>query len=291
MHSKLEAGERWALLDCDDVLLDYIGGFTSFVMRVKQLKSITNPDSWDMAGWLGMNGEESASLINQFNDTDIGFERLKPVQGAIDGVRMLKTFGFRTAIITSSSVSPSSVERRARNVTAVFGDLIDRLHIVPLGQSKQDILLSYKNAIWVEDNVKNAAIGAATGHRAFLLPANHNQKVHGLSIPDPGVIHVSGWEEIVAHAVGLIPDVRSGLGVRESSLRALEKASETAGHKAWTPRNPESEAMKRLVELGVVLLTRHPNRRPTAELTSIGFSVLGLDPEPEPETDEPDFEI
>lgn len=293
MHAKLEAGDRWALFDCDDSLVDYIGGFGAFASRVLKRKLIGRPDSWDLSGWLGVSQVETISLINQFNDRDIGFEKLKPVPFAVEGVRLLKAYGFNTAIVTSSSVSPSSVERRARNVSTVFGDLIDRLHIVPLGQSKRDILRSYTNSIWVEDHVENASIGAGLGHRAFLLPAGHNARVHGLVSPPPGVIHVRSWEEIVTQAVRLLPDARAQIGVREASLRALEKASEAAGHKAWTPRNPDSDAMRRLADMGVVLLTAHPNRKPTAELTSVGFAVLGIDPTPEPEAeaDGPDFEI
>lgn len=291
MHKELESGERWALLDCDDVLVDYVGGFKAFLERTLKRKLNGVPSSWGMDEWIGVHKDEVRDLIFQFNDTDIGFESLKPIKGAVKGLKILRAFDFKTAIVTSSSVHPYSVERRARNVRSVFGDLIDRLHIVPLGQSKRDILMTYTNAIWVEDNVGNAAVGAELGHRAFLMPAGHNKSVHGLGVSDPGVIHVNGWKELLPEVVKLIPDVRHSIGVREASLNALVRASEETGHGSWTPRNAQSEAMKKLVEHGVVSLTQHENRKPTAELTAIGFAVLGINPNPDVPAYNTEFDI
>lgn len=290
MLNKLAEGERWALLDCDDVLVDWIGGFQKFVSGLRGTAISTRPDSWDLSRWLGVLPGDVTKLINRFNETDRGFESLAAISGAHRGVSTLRAFGYRTAIITSSSVHPSSVERRARNVSAVFGDLIERLHIVPLGESKEHVLKSYSNAIWVEDNPKNAEMGARMGHRAFLMRASHNVDVHGVE-RQSGVAHVHGWDDLTPMAVSLLPDPRAAIGVREASLRALEKASEAANHGQWTPRNPDSDAMRRLVECGVVNLTVHPHRRPTAELTGVGFAALGISPAPRPAEEAPEFEI
>lgn len=290
MHEKLADGERWALLDCDDVLVDWIGGFQRFVSGVRGAEISTRNDSWDMTKWLNLPHEEVMKLINRFNETDRGFESLAAISGAQRALTTLRAFGYRLAIITSSSVHPSSVERRARNVSSLYGDLVERLHIVPLGETKEHVLAGYSNAIWVEDNPKNAELGARLGHRSFLMRASHNGNVHGVQ-DQKGVIHVHGWEDLTPLAIRVIPDPRAAIGVREASLRALEKASEAANHGQWTPRNPESEAMRRLIECGVVNLTNHPHRRPTAELTAVGFAALGISPAPRLVEDAPEFEI
>lgn len=289
-HTKLSDGERWALLDCDDVLVDWIGGFRKFVSGITGKILRERPDSWDMSGWLGIPKQDVHGLINRFNETDRGFESLSAIDGAHEALNTLRAFGYRTAIITSSSVHPSSVERRARNVSALFGDLIERLHIVPLGESKEHVLAAYRNAVWVEDNPSNAQMGADLGHRAFLLRAGHNVNVHGVREQE-GVVHVSGWDDLTPLLVSVLPDPRSAIGVREASLRALEKASAAANHGQWTPRNPEGEAMRRLIECGVVNLTRHPNRKPTAELTRVGFAALGITPTVTDPEEVPEFEI
>lgn len=290
MHEKLEEGERWALLDCDDVLVDWIGGFSNFVSGLRGQRIITRPDSWDMSGWLSLPETEVRGLVNRFNETERGFEALTAIEGAHRALTTMKAFGYRLAIITSSSVHPSSVERRARNVSTLYGDLIERLHIVPLGESKEHVLTAYRNAIWVEDNPKNAELGARLGHRAFLMKACHNGHVHGVAEQE-GVVHVEGWHDLTPLAISVIPDPRAAIGLREPTLRVLEKASETANYGPWTPGNPESESMRRLVECGVVSLTSHPNRRPTAELTSVGFAALGITPAPRAPEEAPEFDI
>lgn len=287
---KLKEGEKWALLDCDDVLLDWIGGFGEFLKAAKGLAIEGRPDSWDMSKWSGVSSEKTVGFINEFNTGDVGFEKLKPMTGAVESIRNLKEFGFNIAIITSSSVSPSSVERRARNINMVFGDMIDKLHIVALGTSKEDILKGYENAIWVEDNVKNARLGASLGHKSFLIKAGHNLNAH----EDPenaDVTCVDDWHHLMPEIIRLVPDAQSALGIREASIRALHRASEAADYGPWTPRNPESETMNKLVRAGVVNLTKHANKRPSAELTDIGFAALGIDPRDQEHDNDVDFEI
>lgn len=205
MHKELESGERWALLDCDDVLLDYIEGFSFFLSQRLGRPVVGRPQSWALESWIGVDANDVLPLMNAFNDTDEGFGQLKAIQGAVEGVLKLRDLGFKIAIITSSSGDPVSKARREHNVTAIFGNLIDDLHIVNLGQSKSDILQSYTNAIWVEDNVKNAHLGARCGHRAFLLLASHNQDVHGKMTPKPGVVHAQSWADIVDRVADIMP--------------------------------------------------------------------------------------
>lgn len=288
-HEKLEDGECWALLDCDDVLVDWVGGFRNFISDITGKKITTRPDSWDMSGWLQMPESEVRQLINRFNETENGFEALTAIRGAQKALSTLKAFGFKIAIITSSSVHPASVERRARNVTSLYGNMVERLHIVPLGQTKKYVLNDYKNAIWVEDNPGNAELGASLGHRAFLLEVSHNVNVHS-GEPKSGVVHVKDWDDLLPMAVSLLPDPRAATKLRDASLKALEKASEASDHGQWTPRNPDSDAMKRLLECGMITLTPHPNRKPTAELTAVGAAILGIDVAPKKES-EAEFEI
>ena len=98
---KLKEGEKWALLDCDDVLLDWIGGFGEFLKAAKGLAIEGRPDSWDMSKWSGVSSEKTVGFINEFNTGDVGFEKLKPMTGAVESIGISKSSG-----LTSPSSPP-----------------------------------------------------------------------------------------------------------------------------------------------------------------------------------------
>lgn len=167
---------RWALFDYDDVLVDYLGGVAPFASSRLGRDLIGLPRSWNLAEWMGGTPDEALDVITAFNEQSCAFGNLRAKDGAVDILTAVRGFGYETAVITSSSVAPLSVARRALNCDALFGGLVSRLHIVPLGETKEHVLRSYpEGSLWFEDNPRNAIIGAEAGHRAFLVDMPNNE--------------------------------------------------------------------------------------------------------------------
>lgn len=195
----------WVLLDCDDVKLDFIGrssrdhetpsGFAGYLREVHGIETQGRPGGWGMTDWLGHDPAAARAMIEDFIERHDGFGRLEPVEGAVEAISALRAIGYRIASITSCSRNPEPRVRRLGNLQAIFGDAIERLHMVGLGESKIEVLSAYPPSIWVDDNPGNAEAGARLGHRSLLFPAAHN--VPAWESPAPGVEPIRGWADVV----------------------------------------------------------------------------------------------
>lgn len=187
---------RHLLVDCDDVLLDWIGGFADWV----RLNHGLNPDEdgpgdWDMSTWLGIPQARSLELVHQFNASE-AFGELQPRLDAGILVPSLARQGFKLTVITSCSAAMAVVERRKMNLYRAFGPIFDRIICLPLMESKAATLGMFERCIWVEDNYRNALMGAAMGHRTIVMRRPHN-----LSHEDEGrddIEWMNNWSDIVS---------------------------------------------------------------------------------------------
>jgi FMN phosphatase YigB (HAD superfamily) len=178
--------------DVDDVLLDWLGGFRSFLKVNHGIE--TDPDgpgTWSLDAWVG---RPAAALVRQFNSS-VHFERLEPTQGAIDLIKSLQ--GRTLRVITSCNVDGSFQikEARQRNLLGVFGNAFKHVHILDLGQSKRKVLEEIPKGVWVEDNYFHAIDGANAGHETYLLRTSHNR---GLAA-HPKIKRVDSLSELVSH--------------------------------------------------------------------------------------------
>ena len=189
------------LFDCDDVLLDLIGGFGHWLRNEKGLKTNGDrPDDWNMSNWMGVSYEKSMEFIAEHNNTSENFGLLEPVPGAVKGVHGLYEQGYDLVIVTAYSTEPVCVRRRHENLDRVFGDVFSAVHCVPLGTKKTDYLRMYDPTTWVEDNYKNAILGKQEGHTPIILRQPHNEKFEA---EDPDGAHwVSEWSEIESLVYG-----------------------------------------------------------------------------------------
>lgn len=163
------------LLDCDDVLLDWIGGFRAYVHAAEGvIPTAPAPSSWDMSEWLGLTSERTVELIQEFNSHH-WFGHLEARADALRCVAALKNMGHRLTVLTSCSDDPAIVGRRRRNLERAFGNVFEAIICLPLGQSKAPWLGILEKGIWVEDNYKNGLAGNAAGHKTFMLRRSHNR--------------------------------------------------------------------------------------------------------------------
>lgn len=162
------------ILDCDDVLLDWLDGFKNFVSAVECRRIEGLPSSWDMSTWLGLTPAASREMIAQFNHSS-RFAALKACPNAVENVAALKEMGHRLTVLTSCSDHAVVVARRKINLEQIFGDVFEQVICLPLGESKKKWLGILERGLWIEDNYGHAVSGHDCGHKSFMVRRSHNR--------------------------------------------------------------------------------------------------------------------
>lgn len=194
-------GSQSIYLDCDDVILDFLPSFISFVRSRGFDPDPSGPGSFDMAPWLGVSRTEVFSLIKSFNEgEDTGFDRMDPIIGAVESISKIREMGFDISIVSSFSDCKKAIQRREDNLSRIFGhDAFRKIIGLPLGQSKSSFLQSCSTGIFIDDLLPNVIDGHDAGHRAILFGAHHNQFLwsdpHYKRITDRGIRASRNWNE------------------------------------------------------------------------------------------------
>ena len=189
------------LLDCDDVLLNWLDGFRKYCAS-KLGKEICDrgPKDWVMDEWLGTEPHETIQLIQEFNSSE-EFGNLDPVKGAPP---ILKATALHTQVrmhvITSCSSDWDTVEMRKANLKQHYGDIFDSVHCLDLGQPKDKILHSFSPCVWFEDNIKHALAGVRFGHKVFMRQTSHNLR-HKEEAEAAGITWFDDWRKIHLAAI------------------------------------------------------------------------------------------
>lgn len=162
------------LLDCDGVLLDYVGGFRSFLVREHGVTpSPEGPESFNI--WAGLEEDALTALIRAFNAGDgTGFENLPALPGAVSAIRKMFDEGLDLRVVTSCSNDPKVARNRLDNLERVFGPVFQEIDCLSLGAGKAEALRRHPISDWVEDNVQNAVCGLKAGHRPHLVRQSWN---------------------------------------------------------------------------------------------------------------------
>ncbi|ARB06132.1 phosphoglycolate phosphatase [Dinoroseobacter phage vB_DshS-R5C] len=188
------------LLDCDDVLLNWLDGFRKYVAAKRGVEICERgPTDWVMDEWLGTEPHETIQLIEEFNASP-AFGKLEPVEGAQDAIRMMgvmSDYHVRMHVITSCSSDWATVEMRKTNLREHYGfNTFDSVHCLDLGQSKESILHAFDApCLWIEDNIKNALLGVKAGHRVVMRQTSHNVR-HRADAESAGIVWIEHWNEL-----------------------------------------------------------------------------------------------
>lgn len=171
------------IFDCDDVLLDWLGGFVKFLKANGYDVNPAGPNEWAMGSWIGCSNAEAKHLVEMFNASP-GFGQLQSCEGAAYAVWSLRDAGHTMSVVTSCGESLELKQARRANIHRVFDrngeGAFNRLTILPLGASKFDVLQSYARSHdtttlrFVEDNFENAKAGIANGIISYCLRRPHN---------------------------------------------------------------------------------------------------------------------
>ncbi len=181
------------VLDCDDVLLDWLGGFRNWASEHLGRKIEGMPDDWHMETWLGVTEDVCVEMIREHNASE-AFGNLKAVPGARKVVNRWARF-YNLHVVTSCSSDPQTVRMRKDNLHREFGDVFDAIHCLDLGQPKDKLLQAFRpGSTWIEDNYKNAMLGAKVGLQPFMRERPHNLQFRELK--DDGVVWFKEWTEL-----------------------------------------------------------------------------------------------
>jgi len=187
---------KTVLLDCDDVLLNWLEGFKAHCSStLERYICPRGPQEWVLDDWLGTDPQHTARLIKDFNSSR-AFGDLPPVEGAEPAIASLYEGGARLHVVTSCSSDWFTVQMRKANLQKHFGDVFDSVICLDLGQSKEQILRAFNPpCIWVEDNLKNALIGVRAGHKTFMRQTSHNSRQRSDASAN-GITWFTHWGEL-----------------------------------------------------------------------------------------------
>lgn len=161
------------LLDVDDVLLDWTGGFRDFLIANT---SLNPPKEWPHGGtlseWLGIGAAQVDSLVTRFNSSPF-FARLDPCPGALYAIKTFRDLGLDITVITSCGKSVTGARRQ--NLRDVFGGDMG-VFVLELHEPKFGYLAQFDPAIWVEDRFSEALSGDVCGHDAYCFRRPHNTR-------------------------------------------------------------------------------------------------------------------
>jgi hypothetical protein len=200
MQTSIARPEKLILVDCDDVLLDWLSGFRDFCSHALGRKIEGFPGEWKMHSWLEIEPDDVKRLILEFNDGAPEFGALPPTNNAENVIPALAADGWRFLVVTSCSASRKVVELRRRNLAAVFGDVFEDVVCLDLGTPKTDVLSTLPPSWWVEDNYRNACDGASVGHRPVMLRKKHNADFEA---DDRLCVWTDDWTDAIA-SMGLV---------------------------------------------------------------------------------------
>ena len=182
------------IYDCDGVLLDIIGGLRKALWEIDGIK--TNgpiPRSYDLKEWMGV--DDQAFVIDRilrFNNGEGDyFSNLEPLPGSVEFVKAMRERGYTDSVLTAAGKEAKIKAGRRSNLDRAFGGFTE-IQYVGLTESKKPFLEKMPTSWFIEDNIGNAHLGAATGHDTLLIEYEHNATKTG----DEDFRRVKDWAEI-----------------------------------------------------------------------------------------------
>lgn len=180
--------------DVDGVLVDWEQSFDAFMTERGYAK--VDPEAYSIGLRYNIPISAGKRLIREFNESS-HIENLTPLRDAVEYINRLNDIGYKFHCITSLSNKDDAHSRRRKNLTNLFGNVIDRFVILDTGADKDQALEEYQDTqcVWVEDKVTNAVVGSALGLDSIIMQHNYNRDYVGT------IRVVSTWKEIYNYVV------------------------------------------------------------------------------------------
>jgi len=182
-------------VDIDEVLADFLNDFVYFHnLMYKTSAKREDFKNYYLHEVLGIEREEMHIRYMEFKTFSL-LERIKPIEGSIDGVKKLISLGYEVHLLTAR---PREIEKETRKWLEIHFKGID----LPLHFSrdfrdkfvnKSEVAKKIGATMIIEDHIDNAIDCAENGIKVFLIDAPWNQTD---DLPE-NVIRVKSWKEIL----------------------------------------------------------------------------------------------
>lgn len=180
--------QQSVVFDCDDVLLDWIGGFCQYHNKYYGTEvNGENATNYDLSEFLGLERPVLEQRAYDFNRS-YEFGCLEPMRYAVDVIHYLRDYNQsqpeekRIKIYILSKCGNDELVRKLRlaNLQGVFGeDCFDEIILIEGHQSKQPYLQQIKDTtdllLFVDDYVGNCNVGHSVGINSVVIQRNHNK--------------------------------------------------------------------------------------------------------------------
>lgn len=194
------------IFDCDDVLLDWMGGFVNWLPCKPDP---AGPTEWDMAAWLHTSPHYARKLVMDFN-MSFHFSCLNAMPGAYEKVWQLRGMGHTTSVLTACGDHYPTKQHRRHNLSNEFDKpkmgaidfAFDSTAILPLGSKKFDYLYNFvrsrdpSTVVMVEDHFAHAQAAAVNGIKSYCIRKGHNRADEGKDLSSQ-VIWINDISEVV----------------------------------------------------------------------------------------------
>lgn len=171
----LHLGSGQVILDCDDVLLDWLRGFRGWLGAERGVKpDPVGPLTFCMRNWLRQGDRDVIrKFVRDFNASPY-LADLEPITGAVEGVAAIREADMSIAVLTSFATGAAGFEARRANLAKVFGDAFREVILLDLGASKRAALDRLAPSVFVDDRIEHARDGAAAGHFPIIMQTSSN---------------------------------------------------------------------------------------------------------------------
>lgn len=171
------------VFDCDEILLDHLGGLREYVKDKFDIVTETEyPSEYGLEKWLGLSSVQVQEVIKQFNQTAYEFGLLKPMEGAQSLLCALRhTYPDAVfAVLTKSGTFGHGEVLRKVNIHNVFPNVFDEIHIVEMYESKRGVLsqlkAQYDVVCLVDDYIMNIETALVLDIPGIMLKRPHNEQ-------------------------------------------------------------------------------------------------------------------
>lgn len=174
--------ENLVILDCDDVLLNYIDGFGKFVKEHYGIEPVGKPTEYDLAGWINAEPVQIREMMKHFNERSYQFGLLEAIdEYAVERVNALiqkYKNKVKFMIVTKCGSAGHGEVLRKVNVINVFGDVFDDIIILEHFESKKGtfnkLKRTYNIITVVDDYIGNIDVANEIGISTLVMKRDHN---------------------------------------------------------------------------------------------------------------------
>jgi FMN phosphatase YigB (HAD superfamily) len=187
-------------LDVDGVIFDYVAGLMEYANSrgIRVGCASDKVDTWSMsAAFPDLDDDAIWNLIETFSESE-GFGRLQPFPGALEAIAQLVAEYPDYPLVAITSAGKSEVTKNLR-VQNLQGIPFSEIHVLPLGESKEDYLAKFPaNSLYVDDLKKNVNVAEKVGVAGVFVRRSYNTA-------DTHTRIAHDWDEIVAHVRDILP--------------------------------------------------------------------------------------